>query len=69
MANDRTKEVEERLKAIKIEKSDGCCFFVPREDSVFKIRMCIFCQYGKFEDEKRIGLCKYRKLSEKEDKV
>jgi uncharacterized C2H2 Zn-finger protein len=67
MAKDRTREVEERLKAIKVEKSDGCCFFAPREGSIFKIQICAFCQYGKFEDGKSLGLCKSRRLPEKED--
>jgi len=69
MAKDRTQEVEERLKAIKIDRSDGCSFFSPKDESIFLVKMCAFCQYGKFEEGKTLGLCKYRRVSEKEDKV
>ena len=61
---DRTAEVEERLKSIRVDSQDGCSFWAPREDSFICVRQCWYCLYGQFNRERqgaeKNGLCKFK---------
>ncbi len=61
---DHTHEVENRLKAIRVLRWDGCAFFCRREGCIMALRHCEYCSYGRFdlegEDENKPGLCKFK---------
>lgn len=63
--NDHTLELEQRLRAIKINKRDGCAFWNARSDNLVNIRQCWYCAYSHFDREKQDinqpGLCKFKK--------
>lgn len=62
---DRTREVEQKLKAIHIDTRDGCSFWRPREDCMVQIHQCWYCAYGQFNREDsdvyQKGLCKIKR--------
>lgn len=68
MQSDRTHEVEQRVKAIRITAEDTCGFFSQKNSFVAGQRCCLHCAYGDFgrastSDETNstiTGLCKYR---------
>ena len=64
LLTDRTAEVEERLKSIRVDAQDGCSFWTPREDSFVCVRQCWYCLYGQFTGGSigggQKGLCKFK---------
>lgn len=66
-----TREVEERISAIRICPCDGCSFFVRRESSLVGLRQCFYCEYSVFgkdsSDIHQDGLCNYKLRSDEID--
>lgn len=62
---DRTPELEQRLKAIRIDTRDGCSFFKAQNGNLVNIRQCWYCIYGQFDREnpdiRQLGLCKFKR--------
>lgn len=65
MAVDRTKELEEKLKALCVSSEDTCVFWEKREHTSFHIRSCYYCSHyrARIADE-RAGICTYKKTEE-----
>lgn len=61
---DRTYEVEQRLRAIRVYGEDSCCFFKARDGTLLKLQQCWYCRYAVFEqgnsDVNAQGLCKFK---------
>lgn len=62
---DHSKEVEQRIAAIRVCPFDRCLFFVRKDKALISLRQCIYCAYGAFEGDGRDiqeqGLCKYKR--------
>ncbi|MPN08555.1 hypothetical protein SDC9_155838 [bioreactor metagenome] len=63
--NDHTKEVEQRIAAIRILVNDSCIFFKPRIGSTAVLQQCLYCAYAVWDTKqnecKSTGLCKYKR--------
>ncbi len=63
-STDRTGELEQRLKAIRIFPEDSCVFFERREGCAMGFPRCRYCRFAKFEpnaEYEKQGLCKFKK--------
>lgn len=58
---DRTRELEIRVRAIRIIPEDSCVFFQRREGCVMGFKQCRYCRFAKFEPEQTQGFCKFKK--------
>ena len=58
---DRTRELEIRVRAIRIIPEDSCVFFQRREGCVMGLAQCRYCRFAKFEPEQSQGFCKFKK--------
>lgn len=62
---DRTREIEQKLRAIYIDTQDGCSFWKVRKDTMIQIHQCWYCEYGQFNRENpdvhQNGLCKFKR--------
>lgn len=62
---DRTYELEQRMKAVRIRVQDNCTFFVLREDSLSSQRQCWYCAFSKFDRENggntQLGICNFKR--------
>lgn len=63
VSEDHTRELETRLKAIRINPDDSCVFFRVRDDCVMLGRRCRYCRYGNFDDDwaaGEAGFCRFK---------
>ncbi len=61
VGTDRTRELEIRIKAIRILPEDTCVFFERQDGRVMGFKQCRYCRFAKFEQEKPNGYCKFKK--------
>lgn len=63
---DHTKEVENRISAIKTNSRDTCSFYQSRDMCLTVMKECWYCRYASFDVESqdpfKPGFCKYNKL-------
>ena len=62
MAVDRTRELEEKLKALCVASEDTCVFWEKRDNTSFSAKMCFYCKHyrARISDE-YVGICTYKK--------
>lgn len=63
LAVDRTRELEEKLKAVCVSAEDTCVFWEKRRNTMFNVKTCFFCKHyrARVSDE-REGICTYKKF-------
>ena len=68
MAVDRTRELEEKLKALFVASEDTCVFWERRSNTRFHVKMCYYCKHyrARISDENK-GVCAYKKYDEIHD--
>ena len=58
----RTYEVEQRLKAIRVQSEDTCSFWDRSDDTVIALKRCYYCKH--YEPESKAnptaGYCKFK---------
>lgn len=59
---DRTSELEQRLRAIKVNSEDTCAFWCRRADTLINLRHCFYCvsYYADADTTKNSGFCRYK---------
>lgn len=57
----RSDQVENRLKAIRIHKQDFCLFFEDKTGGLSIRCDCFSCKWSLFKEGDASGLCKYKK--------
>lgn len=65
MSVDRTRELEEKLKALCVASEDTCVFWERRDNTRFKIKTCFHCQHyrARVADE-NVGICIYKRYED-----
>jgi len=60
-AVDRTRELEEKLKALYVASEDTCIFWEKRENTRFNVKNCFYCKHyrARISDE-FTGVCTYK---------
>jgi hypothetical protein len=62
--NDRTIEVENRIRQITIKSRDFCMYFDLRPYTLVNIKQCWYCKFSEFEYENYesngLGYCKIK---------
>lgn len=67
---DRTRELEQRLRAILVQSIDTCIFFLRREDAdPSEEKRCACCAWAEFRPDlpEEPGLCKFKHHVTKEE--
>lgn len=64
--NDHTREVEQRISAIKVRQRDICAFYQPRDLCLVAMKECWYCRFAFFDMESKElskeGFCKFRMI-------
>jgi len=60
---DRSHELEQRLRVIRVGSEDTCCFWRKRDDSLIAMRRCYFCaHYDPDRDNESRGSCIFKEV-------
>ena len=63
MAVDRTRELEEKLKALCVASEDTCVFWEKRDNTRFNVQTCYYCShYRARNSDEFTGICSYKKF-------